>query len=205
MMIFNFFITIIFIQKDVLSVQQCYKQFIHYFCRLTLNMSDNPFANPEADRYFQEPPKPTPAPAPAPQTTTSSSPPTSTNQVLDDYNPFAGQPQQTTPAAPTFVQSDPVVIPSNQPSKNGSANVDTQELQRRQEELERKAAELMRKEQELKNMQMGGKCFAIRKIDGHHSKTKYKLNYKDIEVQTGHLCLHFCHVNLVSTWTLNQR
>ena len=38
-----------------------------------------------------------------------------------------------------------------------------------------------------------------------NSKTNYKLNYKDFEVQIGHLCLHFCHVNLVSTWTLNQR
>ncbi|KAF6038603.1 CLK2 [Bugula neritina] len=87
---------------------------------------------------------------------------------LDDYNPFAQQataaaslpppqvaPPVAAPAAATPARKEPFEDPPPyQPS--AAQQVDTTELQRRQEELERKAAELQERENKLRERSMQG-------------------------------------------------
>ncbi|XP_067929053.1 secretory carrier-associated membrane protein 2-like [Watersipora subatra] len=90
---------------------------------------------------------------------------------LDDYNPFAAKttpptatlpppPPAQTVAAPQPADTAARLQPSNPdppPYQSVAAQqVDTSELQRRQEELERKAAELQEKEQKLRDRTVNG-------------------------------------------------
>ncbi|XP_071533939.1 secretory carrier-associated membrane protein 1 isoform X3 [Panulirus ornatus] len=120
---------------------------------------DNPFADPFAEPSIQ-------------QATQGSS-----QNGLDEYDPFSGQPNTNQTATtvgnagnpPTYVQptagigvgGQPAVVtptPANPPAYTATAQqqVTTAEFQRRQEELEKKAEELARKEEELRNAGSSG-------------------------------------------------
>ncbi|KAK3891220.1 hypothetical protein Pcinc_004886 [Petrolisthes cinctipes] len=112
---------------------------------------DNPFADPFAEPSIQ-------------QATRSS-----TQNGLEEYDPFSSQPTNTTvggtgnttnyvqptvgaPTQPAMVTPTPANPPSYTPSAQQQvSSAEFQELKRRQEELEKKAEELARKEEELKN------------------------------------------------------
>ncbi|CAB3363441.1 Hypothetical predicted protein [Cloeon dipterum] len=123
---------------------------------------ENPFGEPTVDNPFADP---------AVQQATSGV--SQAQRGLDDYNPFADQPQQPKPpqvrgaanppqyqypgtqntVQPAIMQPTQETLPPAY-ARSGQQSQDpnvTAEFQRRQEELERKAEELARREEALKN------------------------------------------------------
>lgn len=114
----------------------------------------NPFGDPHENNPFADP-----------AVTQVTNQTTRTQSGLDDYNPFAAQPQkpdnrgvvgnappyQKGNDKPATMQAMPEPPPAYTPVASQQTNINTAELQRRQEELERKAAELQAREEALRS------------------------------------------------------
>ncbi|XP_064477376.1 secretory carrier-associated membrane protein 1-like [Ornithodoros turicata] len=125
----------------------------------------NPFADPHAVSPFADP---------AVTQVTSQTQQAQSGLGLEDYNPFADQPQRPrpvtqvrgtgnppkveVPSQPAMMQPVSEPPPAYSPNRGvvptqtqSSTSISTAELQKRQEELERKAAELQAREEALRN------------------------------------------------------
>jgi len=127
------------------------------------DFDSNPFADPEENPFADS--------------SVQNASGNTANSGLDNYNPFAQKPTTTsTPAAPAAqpaaqpaavapppiaapIPNQSAVLPNDPPpayQPSAAQQVDTTELQRRQEELERRAAELQEREQRLRDRAVSG-------------------------------------------------
>lgn len=105
-------------------------------------MGDNPFdSNPFADPSSQRgAPVVTPAATQNKQTT---------QQTLDDYNPFANQEKSSAAIIPTNTYQPSAQVPEQSPpayTASSSQQLDLNQIEKQQQELDRRAAELDRRE-----------------------------------------------------------